>query len=46
MGLYQFFGVLTALDCTDDLISLSLIGMVIGVLLGVAGYHFLKDWDG
>lgn len=45
MGLLQFFGILTALDCADDLISIGLIGMLIGVILGAVGYHLLKNLD-
>lgn len=44
-ALFQYFGILSQIDCSDDLITIGLIGMLIGVILGVVGYHLLKNWD-
>jgi hypothetical protein len=45
MGLQQFFGLLATMDCTEDLIFMTLIGLIVGAILGVVGYHLLKNWD-
>lgn len=45
MGLQQFFGILTIMDCTEMLIEVGLVMMIVGVIVGAAGYHFLRHWD-
>ena len=40
VAMLQFFGILTALDCTDDLWSIGALGVMVGVVLG-AGVSYL-----
>ena len=35
----QFFGILTALDCTDDLWAIGMIGLISGVVIGFIARH-------
>lgn len=45
MGLQQFFGILTSIDCSENMIMVGLAALVIGVMVGAIGYHFLRNWD-
>ena len=37
-----FFGVLTALDCTDDLLVVGLTGFILGAMLGFVVSYLLR----
>ena len=39
----QFFGILTALDCTNDLLLVGVIGLLVGVMIGAVSWHFLAS---
>lgn len=45
MGLQQFFGVLTALDCSDDLVTMWIVGFVLGGFSLWVAQLLLKKWD-
>ena len=37
----QFFGILTALDCTDDLLHIGLACLIVGVFIGFVARYLL-----
>lgn len=41
----QYFGILTMIDCEENMVWMGLIGLFMGVLLGALGYHVLKKVD-
>ena len=43
-ALQQMFGILTAVDCTDDLWMIGLIMLMIGLVLGAVFYYVIEKW--